>query len=126
MNYGPYSALINWFARNSVAANLLMVILLVGGFYTVLTIKKEIQPRIDTNYITVSVPFLGATPLDVEEGVVINWLRTIKEIDRSTFKVEIMELDETGRPQPTGKFETLEADSLILALGQDTERPAWA
>ena len=57
----------------------------------------------------------------LEEGVVINWLRTIKEIDRSTFKVEIMELDETGRPQPTGKFETLEADSLILALGQDTD-----
>jgi NADPH-dependent glutamate synthase beta subunit-like oxidoreductase len=57
----------------------------------------------------------------LEEGVVINWLRTIKEIDRSTFKVEIMELDETGRPQPTGKFEELEADSLILALGQDTD-----
>jgi len=57
----------------------------------------------------------------LEEGVVINWLRTIKEIDRSTFKVEIMELDADGRPQPTGKFETLEADSLILALGQDTD-----
>jgi multidrug efflux pump subunit AcrB len=81
MNYGPYSALINWFARNSVAANLLMVILLVGGFYTVLTIKKEIQPRIDTNYITVSVPFLGATPLDVEEGVVIKIEEAIQDIE---------------------------------------------
>ena len=57
----------------------------------------------------------------IEEGVRINWLRTIKEIDRSTFKVEIMELDEDGRPQPTGRFEALEADSLILALGQDTD-----
>jgi NADPH-dependent glutamate synthase beta subunit-like oxidoreductase len=57
----------------------------------------------------------------LEEGVKINWLRTIKEIDRSTFKVEIMELDENNRPQPTGKFETLEADSLILAVGQDTD-----
>jgi len=57
----------------------------------------------------------------IEEGVMINWLRTIKEIDRSTFKVEIMELDENGRPQPTGKFEELEADSLILAVGQDTD-----
>ena len=57
----------------------------------------------------------------LEEGVVINWLRTIKEIDRSTFKVEIMELDENGKPQPTGRFETLEVDSLILALGQDTD-----
>ncbi len=57
----------------------------------------------------------------IEEGITINWLRTIKEIDRSTFKVEVMELDEEGRPQPTGKFESLEADSLILAVGQDTD-----
>jgi formate dehydrogenase beta subunit len=57
----------------------------------------------------------------MEEGIKINWLRTIKEIDRSTFKVEVMELDENGRPQPTGEFEDLEADSLILAVGQDTD-----
>jgi NADPH-dependent glutamate synthase beta subunit-like oxidoreductase len=57
----------------------------------------------------------------LEEGVKINWLRTIKEIDQSTFKVEVMDLDEDGRPVPTGKFETLEADSLILAIGQDTD-----
>ena len=57
----------------------------------------------------------------MEEGIKINWLRTIKEIDRSTFKVEVMELDENGRPQATGEFEELEADSLILAVGQDTD-----
>jgi len=57
----------------------------------------------------------------LEEGVKINWLRTIKEIDKSTFKVEVMELDDFGRPQPTGEFEELEADSLILAVGQDTD-----
>jgi len=57
----------------------------------------------------------------MEEGVKINWLRTIKEIDATTFKVEVMEIDETGRPQPTGKFEELEADSLIMAVGQDTD-----
>ncbi len=57
----------------------------------------------------------------LEEGVKINWLRTIKEIDHSTFKVEVMELDENGRPQPTGKFESLEVDSLILAIGQDSD-----
>jgi NADPH-dependent glutamate synthase beta subunit-like oxidoreductase len=57
----------------------------------------------------------------IEEGVKINWLRTIKEIDRSTFKVEVMELDENNRPQPTGRYESLEADSLILAVGQDTD-----
>lgn len=57
----------------------------------------------------------------LEEGVKINWLRTIKEIDDNTFTVEIMALDENGRPQPTGQFETLEADALILAVGQDTD-----
>ena len=57
----------------------------------------------------------------LEEGITINWLRTIKEIDRSTFKVEVMKLDNDGRPQPTGEYEELEADSLILAVGQDTD-----
>ncbi len=55
------------------------------------------------------------------EGVKINWLRTIKMIDKTTFTVEVMEVDEKGKPQPTGQFESLEADALILALGQDTD-----
>ncbi|MDJ0895582.1 MAG: NAD(P)-binding protein [Alphaproteobacteria bacterium] len=57
----------------------------------------------------------------LEEGVKIHWLRTIKAIDQTQFTVEEMELDESGRPQPTGRFDTLEADSLILALGQDSD-----
>jgi NADPH-dependent glutamate synthase beta subunit-like oxidoreductase len=56
-----------------------------------------------------------------EEGVLIHWLRTIKQIDDTTFTVEKMQIDESGRPQPTGEFETLEADTLILALGQDVD-----
>jgi NADPH-dependent glutamate synthase beta subunit-like oxidoreductase len=57
----------------------------------------------------------------MEEGVKINWLRTIKEIDQTRIQVEVMEIDGQGYPQPTGRFETLEADALILALGQDTD-----
>ena len=56
-----------------------------------------------------------------EEGILIHWLRTIKQIDETTFTVEKMEIDDAGRPQPTGEFETLEADTLILALGQDVD-----
>jgi NADPH-dependent glutamate synthase beta subunit-like oxidoreductase len=56
-----------------------------------------------------------------EEGVLIHWLRTIKQIDETTFTVEKMRIDENGRPQPTGEFEALEADTLILALGQDVD-----
>lgn len=56
-----------------------------------------------------------------EEGVMIHWLRTIRQIDETGFKVEKMRIDEDGRPQPTGEFETIEADTLILALGQDVD-----
>ncbi len=55
------------------------------------------------------------------EGVKINWLRTIKEIDNTAFTVEVMRINDQGRPEGTGKYETLEADALILALGQDTD-----
>jgi NADPH-dependent glutamate synthase beta subunit-like oxidoreductase len=55
------------------------------------------------------------------EGVRINWLRTIKAFEGPRLEVEVMELDESGRPRPTGRFETLEADGVILALGQDTD-----
>lgn len=54
------------------------------------------------------------------EGVKIHWLRTIKNLDSSVLTLERMEIKD-GKPVPTGTFETLEADSLILALGQDTE-----
>ena len=57
----------------------------------------------------------------MEEGVKIHWLRTIRQIDASTFRVEVMELDETGSPRPTGRFEELEADTLIMALGQEVD-----
>lgn len=57
----------------------------------------------------------------LEEGVKINWLRSIRAIDESTVTVEVMALDEHGKPRPTGKTETLEADALILALGQESD-----
>jgi formate dehydrogenase beta subunit len=56
----------------------------------------------------------------LDEGVKINWLRTIKDMDGGAFTVEVMRLED-GKPVPTGEFETLEADSLILALGQDAD-----
>jgi NADPH-dependent glutamate synthase beta subunit-like oxidoreductase/Pyruvate/2-oxoacid:ferredoxin oxidoreductase delta subunit len=56
-----------------------------------------------------------------QEAVRMRWLRTIKAFEGEQLQVEVMELDESGFPQPTGRFETLEADSLILALGQETD-----
>ena len=55
------------------------------------------------------------------EGVRINWLRTITAFDGPELTVEVMRLDNSGFPRPTGQFETLAADTLILALGQETD-----
>ena len=55
------------------------------------------------------------------EGVRIHWLRTIATFDGPELQVELMELDESGYPRPTGKFETLAADTVILALGQESD-----
>jgi 2-oxoacid:acceptor oxidoreductase delta subunit (pyruvate/2-ketoisovalerate family) len=57
----------------------------------------------------------------LEEGIMVKWLNTIKQVEDTTFTVEKMKLDDKGYPQPTGEFETIEADTLILALGQDVD-----
>ena len=57
----------------------------------------------------------------LQEGIMMKWLSTIKRMDEGVLTVEKMRLDETGFPQPTGEFETLETDSLVLALGQDVD-----
>jgi 2-oxoacid:acceptor oxidoreductase delta subunit (pyruvate/2-ketoisovalerate family) len=51
----------------------------------------------------------------------VKWLSTIKYAGESAITVEKMALDEKGFPQPTGEVETLEADSVVLALGQDVD-----
>jgi len=57
----------------------------------------------------------------LEEGVRMKWLSTVKHADAGELVIERMELDESGFPQPTGELETLEADSLVLALGQEAD-----
>jgi 2-oxoacid:acceptor oxidoreductase delta subunit (pyruvate/2-ketoisovalerate family) len=57
----------------------------------------------------------------LQEGIMMKWLSTIKRVEEGELTVEKMALDEKGFPQPTGEFETLAADSLVLALGQDVD-----
>ena len=56
-----------------------------------------------------------------EEGIRFRWLSTIDDVDPEGITIEEMQLDETGYPQPTGRTTRLAADSLVLALGQDTD-----
>ncbi len=57
----------------------------------------------------------------LQEGVMIKWLSTIKQASDSSITVEKMALNDQGFPQPTGEYETIAADSLVLALGQDVD-----
>lgn len=57
----------------------------------------------------------------LEEGVMVKWLSTITKAEGETLTIEKMKLDEKGFPQPTGEYETLDADSLVLALGQEVD-----
>ena len=57
----------------------------------------------------------------LEEGVMIKWLSTIKYADAGQIMIEKMVLDENGFPQPTGEYETLDADAVVLALGQEVD-----
>ena len=57
----------------------------------------------------------------LQEGVLVKWLSTIREAGESSITVEKMTLDDKGMAQPTGEFETLQTDSVVLALGQDVD-----
>jgi NADPH-dependent glutamate synthase beta subunit-like oxidoreductase len=57
----------------------------------------------------------------LKEGVLVKWLSTIKHAEGSSITVEKMTLDDEGHACPTGEFEELEADSVVLALGQDVD-----
>ena len=72
---------IEWVANNTVAANLLMWLVLLAGFITLPSIKQEVFPEFSTETITISVPYLGAAPEEVEEGVCIKIEEQIQGID---------------------------------------------
>ncbi|MBB1269106.1 efflux RND transporter permease subunit [Shewanella sp. SR44-3] len=73
--------LIAWFARNNVAANLLMIVLMVGGLISAITINKEIFPSFSLNLINISVAYPGAAPQEIEEGINIKIEESIQDIN---------------------------------------------
>ena len=74
-------AAIAWFARNPVAANLLMCILCSGGILSLLTVNQEEFPSIDAQIVSVTVPYLGAAPEEVERGVCIRVEEAIEGVE---------------------------------------------
>ncbi|MCU8011622.1 efflux RND transporter permease subunit [Shewanella sp. SM74] len=70
-----------WFARNSVAANLLMCVLLIGGLFSSILINKEVFPSFELNLLNISVAYPGAAPQEIEEGINIKIEEAIQDIN---------------------------------------------
>ena len=76
--------IIAWFAGNHVAANLLMLLILFTGAISLFTIRKQTTPDFELNTIEIRVPYLGAAPQEVEEGVVIKIEEAIQDVQGIT------------------------------------------
>ncbi len=72
---------IAWMARNSVAANLLMIVILVGGALGVSRIKQEVFPAFDLDLIRITVAYPGASPEEVEQGIVLAIEEAVRGVD---------------------------------------------
>ncbi|WP_372872009.1 efflux RND transporter permease subunit [Shewanella sp.] len=75
-----HKGIIAWFARNSVAANLLMIVLLIGGLFSTQIINKEIFPSFELNLLQISVAYPGAAPQEIEEGINIKIEEAIQDV----------------------------------------------
>ena len=73
--------MIAWFARNGVAANLMMAVIVMSGIIAVTTVREEVFPQVDLDRINIEVPYLGAAPEEVEDAVTIRIEEAIQGID---------------------------------------------
>ncbi|WP_434937614.1 efflux RND transporter permease subunit [Shewanella sp. HL-SH8] len=72
--------LIAWFARNSVAANLLMIIIIIGGLLTANSIRKQFFPAVEINWIEFSAVYSGTAPQEVEEGITVKIEQALERV----------------------------------------------
>jgi len=122
---------ISWFAGNSVAANLLMVIILAAGIVGLPSIKQQTFPDIDVNLVQIGVPYLGASPSEVEEGVCIRLEEELQGVDgieqMTSSSVEgacgvTLEII-TGYPVDRALAEIKNAVDSISTFPAETEKP---
>lgn len=123
--------LIEWFIDNPIAANLLMVLILVGGYFSIAQLNKEIFPRIDTDNIEINVPYPGAGPQEVEEQIIIRVEEAIADLmGIDTIRSEAREGYAKTTVEVTSGYDTQKllndiktrVDS-ITTLPNDAERP---
>ena len=81
MNENKIKGPIAWMAGHKVASNLLMLILLIGGFLFATQIKQEVFPEFDMGLITITVPYPGASPVEVERGIILALEESIRGVE---------------------------------------------
>jgi len=122
---------IAWMAGNSVAANLVMLVCLVGGFFALRHMKQEVFPDIEIDVVQVSVAYPGATPEDVEEGIIlaiedaVQDLEGVKEITsvaREGMGIVSIELLEGADGEKLAQDVKSEVDR-IVSFPEDAEEP---
>ena len=122
---------IAWMANNHVTANLLMVAFIVGGLVMSFQVKQEIFPDLDLDFITVSVPYPGASPEEVEEGIVLSVEEMVRALDdvkevtsvaREGVAVVWIEL-RLGTDSSKALTDVKNAVDSIRTFPQDIERP---
>jgi multidrug efflux pump subunit AcrB len=75
------TGIIAWFARNPVAANLLMIVIMVVGLASAFSIQRAMFPAFDIEIISINVPYPGAAPEEVEKGVVLKIEEALNDLD---------------------------------------------
>ena len=123
--------LLGWFASNHVAANLLMLIIIVAGLLSIFSAKLEVFPELSLDMLTISVPYLGASPEDVEEGVCLRVEESIAAVDgikRMTSSagegagVTVVEVEEYA--DATEVLDDIKAEvDTIITFPEETEKP---
>lgn len=73
--------IIAYMARSSVAANLLMIVLLVAGIYTMFSIQKEVFPEFQLDFVNVNVAYPGSSPAEVEQGILLPVEEAVRNVD---------------------------------------------
>ena len=125
------NSIIAWLVKNKVTANILMLIFLIGGVYMSLFIKKEVFPEFELDMVTISVSYPGASPEEVEQGIILSIeeeIRSIEGVKEVTATAKegvasiVAELHEKGNKDRTYQDIQQAVDS-ITTFPEDAEKP---
>jgi len=109
-----------WMVRNRVTPNLLMLVFLVGGFIVASRIKQEVFPDFDLDTVTVSVPYPGASPEEVERGIILVIEEAIRGIDGVK---EVSAIATEGRGSVSAElFEDADQQRVYQDIKQEIDR----